>query len=193
MVTAIYVIFTFQIAKETRKAAVAAQTSADFARTAAEASLRSALVAEAQLVVNFQVKIDRHSNGEVWFFFDSNVNVWIHAVTLDGSVLATETGPVTHHVVALRPTRNSTWSFPYFKHAGQGLSLEWVDPHYRNGDYGTFGFVEIEYSLNKESEIKAISVFFESKKGLGNSELRKVGIREKETTNPADASTPSQI
>ncbi|HUW86849.1 MAG TPA: hypothetical protein VMW30_00510 [Candidatus Paceibacterota bacterium] len=175
LVTAIYAWLTFAIAKETRKAAEASRDSAESARTAAEASLRSALVAEAQMNVDFEIKINRHTNGAVWFNLVSSVNVWVRAVAVEIGVLVTQDGPGRACRADLQ-FADAHDSFPKYVHAGQGFSLEWLEPEYGIGDYGILGTASIAYSLNEGGEVRRREVYFQSRKGIGRDALLRFGM-----------------
>lgn len=168
IVTAIYSYLTWVIAKKSGESAVAARVAAQASQTAAEASRRSALIAEATLPLQFKLSVNRHSNGAVWLNLTTKgATVWLHGARIDsGFFLESPSAPVRPIPPAelRRPLINPAIprTFPVLVEAGTGgASLDWPNAPFRLSDYGCAGFVMVSFSLSQDSEIMARSVSFE--------------------------------
>jgi hypothetical protein len=190
LTTAVYAWLTWKIAKESRNAADASRDAASAAQIAAEASKASAWIAEAQLPITFQVEVDRHRDGRVWFSLKPSVNLWIHGAKLEASVMPTESVLSTaFHSAELR--RPFGKAFPVLLYGkGEGTSVEWPEPAYRRSDHGIHGFLTIDYSLAPESPVRSRDIYFESPEGLGERALRETGMRDAAAPSTEGAAEP---
>lgn len=173
LVTAVYAVLTWLIARRTGDAAKAAQVSAEASRKAAESAARATAVAEASLHVEFEAKIRPMRNGEVWLNVKAkSASVYVHSVVAKLTVvrdldpLNMEKAAVVSLVPAAATGSVSNWDFPKFLHVGEEVSLSWPRPIVRPGDDAVYGFLDFDYSLTVGGEHRVRSIYVESRDGL---------------------------
>ncbi|MET7658029.1 hypothetical protein ABZS99_03840 [Streptomyces sp. NPDC005463] len=170
LITGVYACLTWSISKRTKQTAEASERSAESASRAAQASSQSALLAEAALPVEFEIDIQRHSDGAVWFYvLPISANVYLHKLVANLQVIIDKSGEfVDAAPVELCPPDLASWSLPRFIHRGESIAFDWPNPACRTKDVGVWGHVDVEYSFAEATPKRPRSVFVESAPGVSD-------------------------
>ncbi len=179
LLTAAYVVLTARISRDTSAAAASAEKSSIASQIAAEAASKSALVAEAQLPISFEISWERFPDGRVWITLQCNSSrlvVWDVKATLFPIVSKEKMTIRLPVLVEFRPPRSThnhqvwpegvTDDFPRIFESGESSSLEWPDPAIGLSDDGCAGLAFITFSLTHDSERRTVSITTESAPGL---------------------------
>lgn len=146
VVTAIYAFLTWRLSVHAKTSAQASQTAAEEAKRAANASSRSAAVAEAQILRDFEVSFGRTSKGHlVVMLRPVSFNAFVHQVDLKLLLVPDSDGSIREAA-----STTSTTDGPLLIHAGDMAPAFLKDTIAASGH--VMGQALVTYSLSEDGE-----------------------------------------